>query len=83
MAAFEMVESEFQLVFCVLLQESQEAKQIPAVARMARDYLGVAATSVDAEQLFSSGTDLISRKWHSLKSDTIKACMCLSNWWEV
>jgi len=34
-----------------------------------------------SEQLFSSRTDLLSKKRNQLKADIIRRCMCLSNWW--
>ena len=52
----------------------------PCLARIARDYLAIPATSAPAERAFSGGVDLITNKRGSLKGDTIRACMCLSSW---
>jgi hypothetical protein len=52
----------------------------PCLARIARDYLAISATSVPAERVFSGGADLITNKRGSLNEDTIQACMCLSSW---
>lgn len=78
-----MVEGKCNIRFGVwsFVQESPEAKLFPSVAQMACNYLGVVATSATAEWLFSSGMDLVSWRRHVLHSDTIRACMCLSNWW--
>ncbi|CAG8690576.1 2245_t:CDS:1, partial [Cetraspora pellucida] len=52
--------------------EVHEAKY-PNLARMARDYLAITATSVPVEQVFSGGTDLISVKRCSLNANFIRA----------
>jgi len=52
----------------------------PCLARIARDYLAIPATSVPAERVFSGGADLITDKRGSLNEDTIQACMCLRSW---
>jgi hAT family C-terminal dimerisation region/BED zinc finger len=52
----------------------------PCLARIARDYLAIPATSVPSERVFSGGTDLITSKRGSLKEETIQACMCLASW---
>jgi hAT family protein len=56
------------------------AKMYPCLARIARDYLAIPATSVPAERVFSGGTDLITKKRGSLSEDTIQACICLGSW---
>jgi hypothetical protein len=58
----------------------RHANDYPCLARIARDYLAIPATSVPAERAFSGGADLITNKRGSLSEDTIEACMCLSSW---
>jgi hypothetical protein len=55
-------------------------RKYPWLARIARDYLGIPATSAPAERVFSDGADLITKKRGSLCADTIQACMCLKSW---
>ena len=52
----------------------------PRLARIARDYLAISATSVPAERVFSGGADLVSKKRGSLNEDSIQACICLDSW---
>jgi hAT family C-terminal dimerisation region len=52
----------------------------PCLARIAREYLAISATSVPSERVFSGGADLITDKRGSLNEDTIRACMCLKSW---
>jgi hypothetical protein len=56
------------------------AREYPCLARIARDYLAIPATSAPAERVFSGGADLITKKRGSLSEDTIRACMCLNSW---
>jgi len=48
---------------------------------MARDYLGIPATSVPSEEIFSLGKNLITDKRNRLAGKTIRVCMCLKSWW--
>ena len=56
--------------------------EYPHLARMARDYLAIPASSVPVERIFSGGTDLITPTRSRLSEDTIKYCMCLKSWWK-
>ena len=58
----------------------RHADAYPCLARIARDYLAIPATSAPAERVFSGGADLITEKRGSLNEDTIRACMCLKSW---
>ena len=65
----------------VLKWWKQHASMYPRLARMARDYLAIPATSAPAERVFSGGADLITDKRGSLNERTIQACTCLYSWW--
>ena len=56
--------------------------QFPKLAQMARDYLAIPATSVPAEQSFSTSKNLITDKRNRLLGKTVRACMCLKSWWQ-
>jgi hypothetical protein len=56
------------------------AGEYPCLARIARDYLAIPATSAPCERAFSGGADLITKKRGSLKEDTIRVCVCLKSW---
>jgi hypothetical protein len=56
------------------------SKIYPDLSRMARDYLGIPATSASSERLFSSGSNLITDKRNNLNEDTIQAHECLKSW---
>ena len=49
------------------------------LSRMARDYLGIPATSVPSEEIFSLGKNLITDKRNRLAEKTIRVCMCLKS----
>jgi hAT family dimerisation domain. len=55
--------------------------QYPRLARMARDYLAITATSVPSEQSFSLSKNLITCNRNRLLGKMIRACMCLKSWW--
>src|SRR5690348_16307553 len=52
------------------------AGEYPCLARIARDYLAIPATSAPAERMFSDGADLITKEQGLLREDTIQACIC-------
>lgn len=56
--------------------------EYPHLAKMAKDYLAIPASSVPVERIFSGGTDLITPTRCSLSADTIRYCMCLKYWWK-
>ena len=56
------------------------AETYPNLSRLARDYLGISATSASSERLFSSGSNLITDKRNRLKDDTNQAHECLKSW---
>jgi hypothetical protein len=58
----------------------QHAGTYPCLARIARDYLAIPATSAPAERVFSGGADVVSKKRASLNENTIEASICLGSW---
>ena len=58
----------------------QKQNVFPVISRMARDYLGIPATSASSERAFSASGNLITDKRTSLSDDSIEANMCLRNW---
>jgi hAT family C-terminal dimerisation region len=47
---------------------------------MARDHLAIPATSAALERIFSSGSDLITRKRNQLGRDNIRKLLCMRSW---
>jgi hypothetical protein len=56
-----------------------KAKQYnyPIVARIAKDYLSILATSAPSECVFSQGGDIVTKKRNKLTSDSIRMIVCL------
>ena len=48
---------------------------------MAKDYLAIPATSIAAERIFSSASNLITQNRACLTANTIHAVMCLKHWY--
>lgn len=59
-----------------------QQSDFPNLSIMARDVLAVQSTSVAVERDFSDGADLITPERCSLLPQTIRACMCLKNWFK-
>ncbi|KZV97167.1 hypothetical protein EXIGLDRAFT_568149, partial [Exidia glandulosa HHB12029] len=55
-------------------------RDLPILARMARDYLAIPASSVSVERLFSAAGGLTTRERSSLSAKTIRECMCTKLW---
>jgi len=66
--------------FDVIAWWKLNARRYPVLARMARDFLCIQASSAPSERIFSGGVDLLPPTRASLNSESIMACMCLKNW---
>ncbi|KAL0223617.1 hypothetical protein P9112_003007 [Eukaryota sp. TZLM1-RC] len=54
--------------------------RFPRLARMARDYLSIQASSVASESLFSLAGNMVTDKRNLLTDEMIEAVMCLKSW---
>ena len=61
----------------------QNAEAYPCLARIARDYLAIPATSAPAERVFSCGADLVPDKRGSMDKETIRMCIVLDSWMQL
>ncbi len=59
-----------------------QQSDFPILSIMARDVLAVQSSSVAVERDFSDGADLITPERCALLPETIRACMCLKNWFK-
>ena len=50
---------------------------------LAKEILGVTATSAPSERMFSKWRQLISKFRHKLGKEMVEAIMCLKTWWDV
>ncbi|CAB5202316.1 unnamed protein product [Rhizophagus irregularis] len=58
-------------------------EEYPYLANMAKDYLGVPATSAPSERIFSSAVDVITYNRASLAPETVRSVMCLKYWYRL
>ncbi len=65
--------------FDVLKWWRQNGKHYPTMAKVARDYLGAAATSTSCERMFSGGRDTIGIRRHCLNAESIQALQVLKS----
>ena len=54
--------------------------EYPIIARIARDYLAIPATSATSKSVFSIGGDIITKKRNELGVDNIRRLLCLRDW---
>jgi hAT family C-terminal dimerisation region len=59
-----------------------KAKQydFPIIARIAKDYLPIPATSALSEVVFSQGGDIVTKKRNRLTGESIRMIVCLKEW---
>jgi hypothetical protein len=92
-AAAGVVRDEF-LAYCLAPQTDEaladsallqwwalSARQYPTLARMARDYLAMQASSAACERQFSGARWVVRPTRQSLHGRTIRALMCLDDWY--
>jgi hypothetical protein len=56
--------------------------EYPTLARIAKDFHAIPATSVSSERIFSKAERLLSSTRTRLKGDVVRKIMTLSSWWE-
>jgi hypothetical protein len=54
--------------------------EFPTIARIARDHLGIPATSAASESVFSVGGDIITKKRNRLGAGNTRRLLCLRDW---
>ena len=57
--------------------------RFPKLARVARKYAGMPATSAPSERIFSQGRHLINDFRHRLRPDLLNALLTLKSWYEL
>ena len=65
---------------CILEWWKIHENRFPILSKIARDYLGIPATSAPSERVFSEAGNLITNKRTSLSCDSVEANMCLRSW---
>jgi len=54
--------------------------QFPVLAKMARDFLSISATSVPAERLFSKASLVIRKHRNRLSNESAQWLLCINSW---
>ena len=64
------------------IYQYQKSKQydFPIINRIARDFLAIPATSALLECVFSTGSDIVTKKQNKLTRELVQMIMCLKNW---
>jgi hypothetical protein len=73
-------ESLLNKKFDVLLWWKLNAHRYPVVAKMAKNFLTIPATSVSSESTFSTGGRVLDDYRSSLKPAMVEALVCASSW---
>jgi hypothetical protein len=60
--------------------KSTGTSSFPTLAKMARDYFAIPASSVASERVFSSAADICTPDRNRLEPDTVSDAMCLKMW---
>ncbi|CAB4396011.1 unnamed protein product [Rhizophagus irregularis] len=63
------------------LNHIRHEEEYPHLAIMAKDFLGVPATSAPSERIFSSAADVITYDRASLAPEMVHSVMCLKHWY--
>ena len=66
--------------FAILHWWKENAHSMPILSLVARDVLAAPASTVSSESAFSSGGRVINDHRHSLKEETVEACVCIKDW---
>ena len=56
------------------------SSEYPNLAKLARDYLSIQASSVPCEQLFSIAGQVLCKSRNRLTGESVRACICLRSW---
>jgi hypothetical protein len=67
-------------IFDILEWWKLRQKEYPILSMVARDYLGIPASSAFVERVFSRAGHLLSDDRLSMKEDTIREIMCVDYW---
>ena len=57
--------------------------RFPLMGRMARDFLGIPASSAPAERLFSAADNFMDTKRNRLSAESFRFCLCLQSWFKL
>jgi hypothetical protein len=66
-----------------LVYWNEHAGKFPLLSLMAHVFLSVPACSTPSKRAFSAGGRVLTKRRHSLKSDTFEALVCLKTWYKV
>lgn len=66
-----------------LVYWNENSKKYPLLSKLARIFLSVPACSTPSKRAFSAGGRVLTKRCHSLKSDTFEALVCLKSWNKV
>lgn len=59
---------------------SNHEKDYPIISKMARDILGITASTIYIERFFSAGPLIMTNRRNKLKNETLNALMCIYSW---